>query len=84
MELNWSNVSDEELRAILASINTELTTRDNAKAQRLRNAINKALDDLCNEYPNACWIVEFEDDNGDWLERDLLKDFKIDADDIIL
>ena len=30
MELNWSNVSNEELRAILASINTELTARDNA------------------------------------------------------
>lgn len=84
MELNWSNVSDEELRAILTSINTELTTRDKAKAQRLRNAINKALDDLCHEYPNACWMVEFEDDNGDWLERDLFKGFKIDANDIIL
>ena len=62
MELNWSNVSNEELRAILASITTELTARDNAKAQRLRNAISKALDDLCNEYPNACWMVEFEDE----------------------
>ena len=84
MELNWSNMNDEALHAALASINTELTNRENAKAQRLRNAINKALDDLCNEYPNACWTVEFEDDNGDWLERDLLKDIKIDTNDIVL
>lgn len=84
MEFNWSNMNDEELRAALASINTELTARDNAKTQRLRNAISKALDDLCNEYPHARWIVEFEDENGDWLKRDLFHDLDLDADDIIL
>lgn len=84
MELNWSNIKDEELRAILASINTELTARDNAKAKKLRNAINEALDDLCKEYPNACWMVVFEDDNGEWTKRDLLRDVGLDADDIIL
>lgn len=64
MEINWSNMSDEELRAALAAINTELTERDNAKARKLINAIDKAIKDFRNEYPNACWMVEMEDDDG--------------------
>lgn len=64
MEINWSNMSDEELRAALAAINTEITERDNAKARKLINAIDKAIKDFRNEYPNACWMVEMEDDDG--------------------
>ena len=64
MEINWSNMSDEELRAVLAAINTELTERDNARARKLINAIDKAIRDFRNEYPNACWMVEIEDDDG--------------------
>ena len=64
MEFNWSNMSDEELRAAIAAINTELTERDNAKAGKLINAIDKAIRDFRNEYPNACWMVEIEDDDG--------------------
>lgn len=64
MEINWSNMSDEELRTALAAINTELTERDNAKARKLINAIDKAIKDFRNEYPNACWMVEMEDDDG--------------------
>lgn len=64
MEINWSNMSDEELRAALAAINTELSERDNAKARKLINAIDKAIKDFRNEYPNACWMVEMEDDDG--------------------
>ena len=64
MEFNWSNMSDEELRAAIAAINTELTERDNAKARKLINAIDKAIRDFRNEYPNACWMVEIEDDDG--------------------
>lgn len=64
MDINWSNMSDEELRAALAAINTELTERDNAKARKLINAIDKAIKDFRNEYPNACWMVEMEDDDG--------------------
>lgn len=64
MDINWSNMSNEELRAALAAINTELTERDNAKARKLINAIDKAIKDFRNEYPNACWIVEMEDDDG--------------------
>lgn len=85
MDFRWvTQISEEELNAAMTAIQAEITTRSNAKAKKLRNAINEALDNLCNEYPNACWMVEFEDDNGDWLERDLLNDFTIDADDIIL
>lgn len=85
MDFGWvTQVSEEELNAAMTAIQAEITTRSNAKAKKLRNAINEALDNLCNEYPNARWTVEFEDDNGNWLERDLLKDFTIDADDIIL
>ena len=64
MNINWNNMSDEELRAALAAINTELTERDNAKARKLINAIDKAIRDFRNEYPNACWMVEMEDDDG--------------------
>lgn len=64
MEINWSNMSDEELRTALAAINTELTERDNAKARKLINAIDKAIKDFRNEYPNARWMVEMEDDDG--------------------
>ena len=64
MEINWNNMSDEELRATLAAINTELTERDNAKARKLINAIDKAIRDFRTEYPSACWMVEIEDDDG--------------------
>ena len=64
MDINWNNMSDEELRAALAAINTELTERDNAKSQKLINAIDKAIRDFRTEYPNACWMVEMEDDDG--------------------
>ena len=64
MDINWSSMSNEELNAALAAINTELTERDNARAQKLINAIDKAIKDFCNEYPNACWMVEIEDDDG--------------------
>ena len=64
MEINWSNMSNEELSAALAAINTELTERDNAKSQKLINAIDKAIRDFRKEYPNACWMVEMEDDDG--------------------
>ena len=64
MNINWNNMSDEELRAALAAINTELTERDNAKSQKLINAIDKAIRDFRTEYPKACWMVEIEDDDG--------------------
>lgn len=64
MDINWNNMSDEELRAALAAINTELTERDNAKARKLINAIDKAIKDFRTEYPTACWMVEMEDDDG--------------------
>lgn len=78
MELNWSNVSDEELRAILASINTELTSRENAKAQQLINAIDKAIRDFHNEYPNACWMIDVEDNDGFSYEINLF-DYDLDT-----
>lgn len=64
MDINWSNMSNEELRAALAAINTKLTERDKAKARKLINAIDKAIKDFRNEYPKACWMVEIEDDDG--------------------
>lgn len=64
MEINWSNMSDEELSAALSSITTELIERDKAKARKLINAIDKAIRDFRTEYPNACWMVEMEDDDG--------------------
>ena len=64
MESNWSNVSSEELNALMAAIRTELTERDKAKAQRLINAIDKAIKDFLAEYPSACWMIDIEDDYG--------------------
>ena len=64
MEINWSNMSDEELRTALSDITIELIERDNAKARKLINAIDKAIKDFRNEYPAACWMVEMEDDDG--------------------
>lgn len=64
MDINWNNMSDEELRAALSDITIELIERDKAKSQKLINAIDKAIKDFCNEYPNACWMVEMEDDDG--------------------
>ena len=78
MEINWSNMSDEELRAALAAINTELTERDNAKARKLINAIDKAIKDFRNEYPNARWMVETEDDDGIPYEINLF-DYNLDT-----
>ena len=78
MEFNWSNMSDEELRAAIAAINIELTERDNAKARRLINAIDKAIRDFRNEYPKACWMVEIEDDDGFPREINLF-DYNLDT-----
>lgn len=64
MEFNWSNISNEELSAALAAIHTELTERDNAKAQKLVNAIDKAIRNFRAEYPAARWMVEVDDDDG--------------------
>lgn len=64
MEFNWSNMSDEELNAALAAIYTELTDRDNAKAQKLINALDKAIRNFRAEYPAACWMIEIDNDDG--------------------
>lgn len=82
MEINWSNMSDEELRTALAAINIELTERDNAKARKLINAIDKAIKDFRNEYPAACWMVEMEDDDGLPYEINLF-DYDLNTDLII-
>lgn len=82
MNINWSNMSNEELSAALAAINTELTERDNAKARKLINAIDKAIKDFRNEYPNACWMVEMEDDDGLPYEINLF-DYDLNTDLII-
>ena len=78
MEINLNNMSDEELRATLAAINTELTERDNAKARKLINAIDKAIRDFRTEYPSACWMVEIEDDDGFPYEINLF-DYNLDT-----
>lgn len=78
MEINWNNMSDEELRVALAAINTELTERDKAKARKLINAIDKAIRDFRNEYPTACWMVETEDDDGIPYEINLF-DYNLDT-----
>ena len=78
MNINWNNMSDEELRAALAAINTELTERDKAKSQKLINAIDKAIKDFRNEYPAACWMVETEDDDGIPYEINLF-DYDLDT-----
>ena len=64
MNINWSNMSNEELSAALSDITIELIERDKAKSQKLINAIDKAIKDFCKEYPKACWMVEIEDDDG--------------------
>ena len=82
MDINWNNMSDEELRAALAAINTELTERDKAKARKLINAIDKAIKDFRTEYPSACWMVETEDDDGIPYEINLF-DYDLNTDLII-
>lgn len=64
MDINWSNMSNEELSAALSDITIELIERDKAKSRKLINAIDKAIRDFRNEYPNARWMVEMEDDDG--------------------
>ena len=64
MNINWSNMSNEELSAALSDITIELIERDKAKSQKLINAIDKAIRDFRTEYPKACWMVEIEDDDG--------------------
>ena len=64
MDINWSNMSNEELSAALSDITIELIERDKAKSQKLINAIDKAIRDFRTEYPKACWMVEIEDDDG--------------------
>lgn len=64
MEFNWSNMSNEELNAALATIHAELTERNKAKAQKLVNAIDKAIRNFRAEYPTACWMIEIDDDDG--------------------
>lgn len=71
MEFNWSNMSNEELNTALAAIRTELTERDKAKAQKLVNAIDKAIRNFRAEYPTACWMIEIDDDDGFSREIDL-------------
>ena len=64
MEINWSNMSDEELSAALVAITIERMERDKVKSRKLINAIDKAIRDFRAEYPTACWKVEMEDDDG--------------------
>lgn len=82
MEINWSNMSDEELRAALSDIAIELIERDKAKARKLINAIDKAIRDFRTEYPKACWMVEMEDDDGIPYEINLF-DYDLDTNLII-
>ena len=70
MDINWSNMSNEELSAALSDITIELIERDKAKSQKLINAIDKAIKDFRNEYPNACWMVKIEDDDDDGIPYD--------------
>lgn len=82
MEINWSNMSNEELSSALSDITIELTERDKAKSRKLINAIDKAIKDFRNEYPNACWMVEMEDDDGLPYEINLF-DYDLNTDLII-
>jgi len=82
MEINWSNVSDEELCAVMASIRTELETRNNAKARKLISAIDKAIREFLAEYPAACWMLEIDDDDGFTREINLF-DYELDTNLII-
>ena len=78
MDINWSNMSNEELSDALSSITIELIERDKAKSQKLINAIDKAIKDFRNEYPNARWMVEMEDDDGFPYEINLF-DYDLDT-----
>ena len=82
MDINWSNMSNEELRTALSDITIELIERDKAKSQKLINAIDKAIRDFRNEYPKACWMVEIEDDDGFPREINLF-DYDLDTNLII-
>ena len=64
MDINWSNMSNEELSDALSCITIELIERDKAKSRKLINAIDKAIRDFRTEYPKACWTVEIENDDG--------------------
>ena len=79
MEINWSNMSDEELSAALVAITIERMERDKAKSRKLINAIDKAIRDFRAEYPKACWMVELEDDDGFPYEINLF-DYNLDTD----
>lgn len=79
MEINWSNMSDEELSAALVAITIERMERDKAKSRKLINAIDKAIRDFRAEYPEACWMVELEDDDGIPYEINLF-DYNLDTD----
>ena len=79
MEINWSNMSDEELSAALVAITIERMERDKAKSRKLINAIDKAIKDFRAEYPTACWMVELEDDDGIPYEINLF-DYNLDTD----
>ena len=78
MEINWSNMSDEELSAALVAITIERMERDKAKSRKLINAIDKAIKDFRAEYPTACWMVELEDDDGIPYEINLF-DYNLDT-----
>ena len=78
MNINWSNMSNEELSAALSDITIELIERDKTKSQKLINAIDKAIKDFCKEYPKACWMVEIEDDDGFPREINLF-DYNLDT-----
>ena len=82
MEINWSNMSNEELSAALSSITIELIERDKAKSRKLINAIDKAIREFRAEYPKACWKVEIEDDDGFPREINLF-DYNLDTNLII-
>lgn len=78
MNINWSNMSNEELSAALSDITIELIERDKAKSQKLINAIDKAIRDFRTEYPKARWMVEVEDDDGIPYEINLF-DYNLDT-----
>ena len=82
MNINWSNMSNEELSDALSSITIELIERDKAKSRKLINAIDKAIRDFRAEYPKARWMVEIEDDDGIPYEINLF-DYNLDTNLII-
>lgn len=66
MDFRWvAQVSEKELNAAMVAIRAEIESRDRAKAQRLRNAIDNAIRDFLDAFPSAYWIIEIEDD--DWF-----------------